>query len=145
MSEGNPSDPQFKETSGTTLEPDEYQQVVARRQRVRWLAVPIYFIAVVSVILLIKVGPVDEERFWPLILVVVYGGIVLLQIAMYGPYFLPVRTASFPDGELVPPPDKLESPEGIRELNHVWVLYKIAALMWFLILTPFVYMAVTQE
>jgi hypothetical protein len=87
---------------------------------------------------------VNEERFWPIIMVVIYGGLIPILYLPYAfPYRRPIQMASHPDGVLVAPPSYPEDPEGIRETNHVWILYKIAAVMWFLVLTPFVYMAIT--
>lgn len=158
MSEKNPRDFGAEDTSqitpqgadstaqrdGVTLPRDEYQRAFARRRRTQWIALPIYFIAVIATILLVKVGPVDEERFWWIILVVMYGGLIPMLFSIYiYPLIRPVQAHSLPDGELVPPPTNLENPEGLQELNHIWILYKIAVTMWSIILAPFVYMAIT--
>jgi hypothetical protein len=129
-----------------TLTPDEYQRAFARRRRTQWLAIPIYFMAVILTISLVIFGPVDEERYWWIILVVAYGGLIPMLFAIYiYPLIRPVQAPSLPDGQLVPPPTNLADPTGIREMNYIWILYKIAVTMYFIILSPYVYMAITGE
>ena len=120
-----------------------YQRIVARRQKVQWVSFPIYCIAAITTILLVKIGPINEERFWWIILVVIYGGLFPLMFAVYGPYLRPLQKASLPDGPIAPPPTELDNPEGIRETNHISILYKIAVPMWLILGAPAVYFAIS--
>ncbi len=131
------------ETDRSTPTYEKRRRTLTLRQRVRWLAVPIYFVALVGVLLLIKLGPVDEDRYWPIILLVADDGGLLLLFVLYFPYFRPIKTASLPDGKLVPPPSQPEDPGGIRETNHIWIIDKISVVFWLLFATPAVYMVIT--
>lgn len=103
-----------------TMSREAYQRAYSRRRRMQWLAVPTYFAVFFAVMLFSRIGPVDEERFFPALLLVIYGGMILMLLAVYfRPFFKPLKTETLPDGTLVPPPSETENPEGFGELNLI--------------------------
>ena len=132
--------------NGPEMTHTEYRQALARRRRMQWLSIPAYIISVVVVLLIAIYGPVNEETFWPVILIVIYGGQILMVFAIFiYPLLSPIQAPSLPERQLVPPPSKVEKPEGFGEVNHIWILYKISAVMWLVLFTPFVYSAITRS
>lgn len=130
---------------GTTLTPDEYRHAFRRRQRLRWFVLTDYIVVVLAMVAFSVSGLVDEATLFPILSLVVYGGLIVLLLVLLYPYVKPIQTASLPDGELVPPPDDPEGPESIRETNHIWIIYKFSAVVWLVVTTPIVYMGFTSE